>query len=91
MVRTLTSPTVLPALKPKGSKNPSGAVCPARPSADMDTLANDGRAIKVGRNATAEAASDAMMIVWNIVGSLLVVWNELCSDRGTEMRSRKIP
>lgn len=34
----------------------------------MDTLANDGRAIKVGRNATAEAASDAMMIVWNIVG-----------------------
>jgi hypothetical protein len=65
----LISPSVLPALKLKGSKNPKGAVCPARPSADIDTLANEGRAMTAGRNATAEAARDAMRTAWNIVRS----------------------
>jgi hypothetical protein len=64
---TLTSPSVLPALKDKGSKNPNGADSPARPSADMDTLAKVGRANEAGRKATAEAAREATIRVWNIL------------------------
>jgi hypothetical protein len=67
LLHTLISPSVLPALKLKGSKNPKGAVCPARPSADIDTLANEGRAMTAGRKATAEAAREAMRTAWNIV------------------------
>ena len=66
---TLISPSVLPALSPNGSKKPRGDVWPASPSADIDTFVNAGRAMTAGRNATAEAAREATMIVWNIVGA----------------------
>ena len=66
----MISPSVLPALKPRGSKNPRGAVCPARPSADIETFTIEGRAMAAGRKATAEAAREAMRTVLNIVEML---------------------
>ena len=51
---------------PRGSKYPRGAVCPARPSAVMESLAAEKR-VAVGLNATAVAARDAMMADLNIV------------------------
>ena len=64
----------MPALRPNGSKNPSGEVCPARPSADIESLFIETRPMEAaGRKATAEAAREAMMIVWNILIDLIVL------------------
>jgi hypothetical protein len=44
---------------------------PLRPSAFIEILFNETRAIGAGRKATAESASDAMMIVWNILEQIV--------------------
>ena len=91
---TLTSPSVLPALSPNGSKKPRGEVWPARPSADIDTFVNAGRAMTAGRNATAEAASEATMIVWNILvvgGNRIVLQKPKYIDEVVGMMHFEIP
>jgi hypothetical protein len=66
---TFTSPSVLPAQNPRGSKYPSGASAPGRNSADIEIFVADLRdIIDAGLKAMAEAiTTDAITRVLNIV------------------------
>lgn len=66
---TFTSPSVLPAQNPSGSKYPNGASAPGRNSADIEIFVADLRAIvEAGLKATAEASTiDAITRVLNII------------------------
>lgn len=56
---------------------------PLRPSALIETLFNETRAMGAGRKATAESASDAMITVWNILEfvSCLRIVIEWCNKK----------
>lgn len=66
---TFTSPSVLPAQKPRGSKYPRGATAPGRNSALIESFVVDMRDMVVaGPKAKAETAkTEAMMRDLNIV------------------------
>lgn len=77
------SPSVLPVLSPRGSKYPSGAVCPASPSAlpeptkPMESdLIDERRTFLDGQKATAVVASVVISAHLNITSAIKVDMNK---------------